>query len=102
MQASYKGELTLRSSRSFIQPAMVDLEIEAVGGGGRTHASVLEMFRTLPAGFDTCCVRFRNLSSIFGHSHFLYVYETFKFVIFCWGIIEWLFQQQCTRTYLSK
>ena len=35
MQASYKGELTLRSSRSFIQPAMVDLEIEAVGGGGR-------------------------------------------------------------------
>ena len=34
MQASYKGELTLRSSRSFIQPAMFDLEIEAVGEGG--------------------------------------------------------------------
>ena len=34
MQASYKGELTLRSSWSFIQPAMFDLEIEAVGEGG--------------------------------------------------------------------
>ena len=34
MQASYKDELTLRSSRSFIQPAMFDLEIEAVGEGG--------------------------------------------------------------------
>ena len=31
---SYKGELTLRSSRSFIQPAMFDLETEAVGEGG--------------------------------------------------------------------
>ena len=29
MQASYLGGLTLRSARSFIQPAMFDLELEA-------------------------------------------------------------------------
>ena len=33
IQASHQGELTLRSSRSFIQPAMFDLEVKAVVGG---------------------------------------------------------------------
>ena len=33
IQASHWGELTLRSSRSFIQPAMFDLEIKTVVGG---------------------------------------------------------------------
>ena len=33
MQASYKGELMLRSLQSFIQPAMFDLEIEVTRGG---------------------------------------------------------------------
>ena len=35
VQASYKGEFMLRSLQSFIQPAMLDLEMESEGEGGR-------------------------------------------------------------------
>ena len=37
MQASYQGELTLKSLRSFNQPAMFDLEIEGGGWGNFTR-----------------------------------------------------------------
>ena len=34
MQVSYLGELMLRSSRSFIELAMFDLDLESTAGGG--------------------------------------------------------------------
>ena len=53
MQVSYFGELMLRSSRSFIELAMFDLELESTageGGGGRRKER-FSLFQSPPPSF---------------------------------------------------